>query len=99
MWADRLCHTRPENSGGEALARRLLGRGGPRLRANLRHDLRYAVRDESPPASPMSPNPRIPCGARTRSDRVFARGRGIRRAQGTRGPTAKRPRAALADWL
>ena len=42
MWADRLCHTRPENSGDEALARRLLGRGGPRLRANLRHDLRYA---------------------------------------------------------
>src|SRR5207249_10001355 len=42
MWADRLCHTGPENSGDEALARRLLGRGGPRLRANLRHDLRYA---------------------------------------------------------
>ena len=42
MWVDRLCHTGPENSGDEALARRLLGRGGPRLRANLRHDLRYA---------------------------------------------------------
>src|SRR5439155_16081598 len=42
MWADRLCHTGPENSGDEALARRLLGRGGPRLHANLRHDLRYA---------------------------------------------------------
>src|SRR6059058_3437957 len=42
MWVDRLCHTGPENSGDEALARQLLGRDGSRLRANLRHDLRYA---------------------------------------------------------
>src|SRR5438874_10176402 len=44
MRADRLCHTRPNNSGDEALARRLPGRGGSCLRANLGNDLRDARR-------------------------------------------------------
>src|SRR2546430_5361520 len=42
MRAGRLCHTRSENSGDEALGRPLLGRGGSCLRANLRDDLRNA---------------------------------------------------------
>src|SRR5437762_2843358 len=44
MRADRLCHTRPNNSGDKALARRLPGRGGSPLRANLGNDLRDARR-------------------------------------------------------
>src|SRR5438876_8702220 len=97
MWVDRLCHTGPENSGDEALARRLLGRGGPRLRANLRHDLRYAIRHASLRASPTSPNPRIPCGARTKAIECLRVDEGAGARRGPRGPTAKRPAKAKAE--
>src|SRR5438094_9916645 len=97
MWVDRLCHTGPENSGDEALARRLLGRGGPRLRANLRHDLRYAIRHASLRASPTSPNPRIPCGARTKAIECLRVDEGAGARRGPRGPTANRPAKAKAE--